>query len=257
MNGNDWFRHDYDAHSDIKQKRLLKAKGLSALGLYWYLVELLYQNNGRMTDKEIRLEAELVDGIEYLDSLAEYELFSFDNGIWSCKRISDELVFREEVRQKKIEAGRMGGLAKSSNAKQMPSTCQADAKKNLADAKQSLAKSSTFTFTNTNIEKEVDKSNDLSPKKKNFTKPTVDEVRAYCKERGNNIDAQAFIDFYESKGWMIGKNHMKDWRAAVRTWERMDEKPRSGGGSYGNNKTFRPKDITGRYDDLESEVIEI
>lgn len=58
------------------------------------------------------------------------------------------------------------------------------------------------------------------PKRKRFTPPTIEEVQAYCTERNNDIDAQAFIDFYESKGWMIGKNKMKDWKAAIRTWER-------------------------------------
>ena len=52
-----------------------------------------------------------------------------------------------------------------------------------------------------------------------FVKPTVEEVRAYCQERNNGIDAESFVDYYESKGWLIGKNHMKDWKAAVRTWE--------------------------------------
>ena len=57
-------------------------------------------------------------------------------------------------------------------------------------------------------------------KSKRFYPPTLDEVRQYCEERKNNIDPMAFIDFYSSKGWMIGKNRMKDWKAAVRTWER-------------------------------------
>lgn len=55
---------------------------------------------------------------------------------------------------------------------------------------------------------------------KRFVPPTVDEVKAYCLERNNNIDAQYFCDYYESKGWMIGKNKMKDWKCSVRTWER-------------------------------------
>ena len=55
-----------------------------------------------------------------------------------------------------------------------------------------------------------------------FTPPDVVEVQAYCYERGNNVDAQAFVDFYSSKGWMVGKNKMKDWKAAVRTWERSN-----------------------------------
>lgn len=53
-----------------------------------------------------------------------------------------------------------------------------------------------------------------------FTKPTLQEVKAYCIERKNDVDPERFIDFYESNGWMVGKNKMKDWRAAVRNWER-------------------------------------
>ena len=57
-------------------------------------------------------------------------------------------------------------------------------------------------------------------KPRKFTPPFLDEVQDYCRERMNNVDPAKFIDFYESKGWMVGKNKMKDWRAAVRTWER-------------------------------------
>ena len=57
-----------------------------------------------------------------------------------------------------------------------------------------------------------------------FAKPTRDEVREYCRSRNNGVNADQFVDFYESKGWMIGKNPMKDWKAAVRTWERKDGK---------------------------------
>ena len=53
-----------------------------------------------------------------------------------------------------------------------------------------------------------------------FVKPTIDEIRAYCEERKNSVDAERFFDFYESKGWMIGQNRMRDWKAAVRTWEK-------------------------------------
>lgn len=56
--------------------------------------------------------------------------------------------------------------------------------------------------------------------KERFKKPTVEEVREYCKERHNNVNAQTFIDFYESKGWLVGKTPMKDWKACVRTWEK-------------------------------------
>lgn len=60
-------------------------------------------------------------------------------------------------------------------------------------------------------------------KSRAFTPPSLDEVRAYCSERNNNVDPQRFIDFYESKGWFVGKNKMKDWKAAIRTWEQRDK----------------------------------
>lgn len=55
-----------------------------------------------------------------------------------------------------------------------------------------------------------------------FTPPTLEEVKNYCNERKNSIDPQRFIDYYTSNGWKVGKNAMKDWKAAVRTWERRD-----------------------------------
>jgi hypothetical protein len=61
-----------------------------------------------------------------------------------------------------------------------------------------------------------------------FTPPTIEEVQIYCKERNNNVDAEKWYDFYLSKGWMIGKNKMRDWKAAIRTWEKpskTQEKP--------------------------------
>ncbi|WP_337803124.1 hypothetical protein [Megasphaera sp.] len=63
----------------------------------------------------------------------------------------------------------------------------------------------------------------VSKKSKRFVKPTLDDVQAYCQERQNHVDPESFIDFYESKGWYVGKNKMKDWKAAVRTWERRNK----------------------------------
>lgn len=91
--------------------------------------------------------------------------------------------------------------------------------------------------TNTNVyetyqpkdkTKDKTKDNSLPPngvsdtRAKRFTPPTLDDVSAYIRERGSNVDAQRFLDFYTAKGWMVGKNRMKDWKAAVRTWEKRD-----------------------------------
>jgi hypothetical protein len=70
--------------------------------------------------------------------------------------------------------------------------------------------------------KDIDIESDTLQKRSGFVAPSVEEVRAYCIERHNRVNAERFVDFYASKGWMVGKNKMKDWKAAVRTWEKRD-----------------------------------
>lgn len=60
--------------------------------------------------------------------------------------------------------------------------------------------------------------------RKKFTPPTIEEVIKYCRERNNGVDPNKWIDHYTSNGWMVGKNKMKDWKAAVRTWENSNER---------------------------------
>lgn len=89
--------------------------------------------------------------------------------------------------------------------------------------------------------KESKPKKETKPKKESATiPPTADMVMAYCKKRNNGIDAQQFIDFYEARGWMIGKTKMKDWQAAIRTWERR--------GQYGTGQAASQGESTqGRY----------
>lgn len=73
------------------------------------------------------------------------------------------------------------------------------------------------------IEKEIDSSaKSTTTKRKRFEKPTLSEIKQYCTERNNNVNAEQFYDYYESNGWKVGKNSMKDWKAAFRTWERSE-----------------------------------
>jgi len=86
------------------------------------------------------------------------------------------------------------------------------------------------------IEKDIDIDNkENNTKEKRFTPPTLEEVKAYCDERKNSVDPDTFINFYESKGWYVGKNKMKDWKAAVRTWEKnRDNKPQTKKNEFNN-----------------------
>lgn len=77
------------------------------------------------------------------------------------------------------------------------------------------------------IDKDIDINNKRESKKRKsaaaFSPPTVEEVEAYCQERNNGIDAQHFLDYYQSRNWMYGKTKITDWKAAVRTWEKKQK----------------------------------
>jgi len=69
------------------------------------------------------------------------------------------------------------------------------------------------------LEKEIEKE---IKKTHSFKKPTIKEISDYCEERGNNINPESFFDYYEARGWYLGKTKMKDWKSAVRTWEQRN-----------------------------------
>lgn len=78
---------------------------------------------------------------------------------------------------------------------------------------------------------------DKAPQKR-FTKPTIEEVQAYCEERNNGVDAQRWFDYYESNGWKVGRNPMRDWKASLRTWERKETKGNGGNAKYERHTNY-------------------
>lgn len=114
----------------------------------------------------------------------------------------DQIKRGERLSELRAEAGQKGGFAKANPSKQ----------------KQSVP---TYNnITNNNITYNSNKEEHKEEKRKRFLPPSLDEVKKYCAERRNNVNAEQFIDFYTANGWKVGKNSMKDWKAAVRTWER-------------------------------------
>lgn len=163
----------------------------------------------------------------------------------------------EETVNKRREAGRLGGLAKADNAKHdvanvADATDAKQAQANLADAtdaKQTLTNVADNEYDNDNVN---DKDKKSISRTSRFTPPTEFEVRAYCKEKDYSVDATRFIDFYASKGWMVGKNKMKDWKAAVRNWERgQRQETTTKTANRFNNFSQRQYD----YDSLEAQLL--
>lgn len=116
------------------------------------------------------------------------------------------------------EAGKKGGRPKAnaSDRKQMVSE---ESKKSKCFSEK--AKKADNEYDNDLKENTID-----GVKEKRFAPPTLENVSEYCREMGyTNVDAERFIDFYTSNGWMVGKNRMKDWKAAVRNWDRREKNP--------------------------------
>lgn len=102
---------------------------------------------------------------------------------------------------------------------------------------------------------DVDVDVDVEKKKRprpRFRAPSIDEVRAYCKERSSTVDPEKFIAYYEANGWMVGRNHMKDWKAAVRNWESREKKSQPKTSAYNAKVESRGYD----FDDLERQMMD-
>lgn len=114
-------------------------------------------------------------------------------------------------------AERMRRMRSKDSAKLLPSQCDAQSDTN-CDKNVTVEKEIRDRY----IEKENTPCGGTKEKATRFVPPTIEEVKDYCLERGNSIDAQHFIDYYTANGWKVGRNPMIDWKAAVRTWERGD-----------------------------------
>lgn len=130
----EWFRHDCNAHDDLKIRKLLRNYGECAYGAYWLIVELLYQNGGSASADEIADTFSLMSSPNMEQILAESGLFQIgEDGTWSSNRVKEEIDFQEERRRKAIESGRIGGQTRAINAGQTLRNTQAPLKQPLSD----------------------------------------------------------------------------------------------------------------------------
>ena len=120
----------------------------------------------------------------------------------------------EAKREKRREAGSMGGKQRVANRANATFAKQEQANQ----ANQAVPAPVPAPVPALEKESEADKPLRAS----RFTPPTVEQVSAYCRERGNGVDPQRFVDYYAARGWKLGEESMKNWQAAVRTWERRD-----------------------------------
>ena len=170
------------------------------------------------------------DRLQFYDAIIEYGINQKEPKLTGLMASAFELIrpgIDKSVDMR--ERGRRGGLAnKKADANSLKE------KKTCLKAKSKVLKSKNESAFNEGKGREEkgrevegeEKRKEEKGESRRFAPPTIEEVTAYCAERGNNIDPQRFIDFYQSKGWKVGSSPMKDWKAAVRNWEQRDAAPK-------------------------------
>lgn len=184
-----YFSHDYNSRSDEKIKKLIYKHGFEGYGLYWAIIEELYQNANVMRLECERIAYELRTDEERIASIInDFDLFVTDGDFFYSTSIEKRLKMRSEKSRKASESAK----ARWNNANAVRTHSERNA------IKESKGKENKGNV---------------------FKEPTVKEIQSEFSE----LDAQRFHDFYSSKGWMVGKNKMKDWKAAARNWMSRDK----------------------------------
>ena len=212
-----YFRHDYNARNDMKLQSVITKHGAVGIGVYWIIVEMLYQNGGELPlDIARNISVAYFTDFKVVESVInDFDLFENDGNVFWSVRILQSIDNTKKVSDARKAASRQ----RWSRKQEKPENTESRKTASHQPAKEELS-----LFTQPEEQKPdvpEDVPNPEEQKKRTYFKPpTVEEVAAYVKEKGYSVDAEQFVAFYESKGWMIGKNKMQKWRAAVATWQR-------------------------------------
>jgi len=195
---------DYASHTsrlniyeDIAYRRLLDL---------YYLTERPLNGCSKTVAWEIGMSDSLGD-VDYV--LSKY--FIKDGDKWVHNRCEKEIKAYQSRQSSASKAGKASGIARKNKKKERP----------FNDRSTDVQRETNEPSTN---HKPITKNQEPSKKHRTkFCPPSLEEVSQYCLERKNTVDPQTWMDFYTSNGWKVGKNSMKDWKAAVRTWEKRKE----------------------------------
>ncbi|MCI1958858.1 MAG: DUF4373 domain-containing protein [Clostridia bacterium] len=246
--GLDYFPFDVDLLSDRKLRRCKLKYGYTATMIYIALLSILYKDKGYYIDYSDRHKDDVVwEVLEYMqgkyqpaaetvteviEDLVACELFSGDQ--FKSKTITSiraqKIYYRSTVDRKAVDIDfdkwllsedEMKAISeKSVILRNFINWTNNPINRANNEVNQSINPQSKVKESKVNKSKEICADAPPRTRTKRFVQPAAEEVQVYCSERKNGIDAQRFIDYYTSNGWMVGKNPMKDWKAAVRTWER-------------------------------------
>lgn len=193
----EFFSHDLHGRNDGKLQTVLMRHGLKGIGAFWCIVEMLYENEGYLMRTECeRIAFELRTEIDFILSIInDFDLFEIDDDSF----YSNSVLKRLNIINEKRDKARKSAEIRWTNANALRTQSDGNAVKERKEKKS---------------KENIDVINPL----KKFSKPTIQEVQTYMTELKMPDLADRFISYYDSNGWKVGKNPMKDWKAAIRTW---------------------------------------
>ncbi|MBC8603180.1 DUF4373 domain-containing protein [Parabacteroides acidifaciens] len=214
-----YFSHDADAMNDPKCMLLISQLGMEGYGAFWGLVELL------RVQPEYKMSIQLVPAIAARFQMSEAKLKTVisafglfqvtDDYFFYSQSLRDRMqVMLDKIDRRKI-ASKVANEVRWGKRIALPVS-------ELSDSNPNGLRTDSDFIQNEMKRNEIKKKG-IKKKADAFRPPQLSEIEAYCRDRGNNVDSEKFYNFYQSKGWMVGKNKMKDWKAAVRTWEKEDK----------------------------------
>jgi hypothetical protein len=196
-----WFSHDCNAKDDPKCMLLIDQLGLEGYGIYWVLIETLReQNNYRYPLKLVPILAKrfFTSAEKMMAVVKSYELFTIENEeFFYSESLQTRMLHLDNKREKNKQAALKRWNKNDADAMQTHSECNAEVM---------LSKVNKIKLNNI--------------KEKINIHPTLEQVKNYCLERNNDVNPERWFNYYTANGWKVGKNSMKDWKAAIRTWEK-------------------------------------
>lgn len=239
-----FIRHDENTSRDEKILRMREKYGAKGIGYFWEIIEYLFTCNGRalLNPKIVSLAiGEDVKSVKCFlsDCIEIYQLFDSDGTYFWSNRLLFEIDRIFDMSHKKSNAAQIRHQRNLDNALR---NIDIEQNENILEHCTCTASALQEHCMNTAIDEKDEKDEkDTSygkQKPHQFLRPSLEEIEAYCLERGNDIDPVHFHDYYEANGWKIGKNPMKSWKAAIRTWEKNSsgkaEKPSQSYDPYEN-----------------------
>ncbi len=245
----DWFRHDIYAHLDIKVRKLIRRGGYEAYGVYWFIVELLYENGGEMNVEDLNEELECIDHESMLSTISDLGLLVVSNGKVSSNRILEEIDYQDSCKRKKSAAGKKGMDArynKESNTQPnsviteenkcynsditvLDSCYNSVMERVITDENLCYNTQPNSVITDSNTDPTIptnQPTNTNQPKEKNnkkkFVPPTEQEVIQFCTQRQNGVDGKRVYDYYNEAEWHDRNGDpIKNWKQKIiGVWEK-------------------------------------